>query len=154
LGQGFGNAVGMAVAEAHMAAVFNRDDHPIIDHRTCFICSDGDLMEGISHEAASFAGHFRLCKLVGFYDANHITIDGSTDLTFSDDAARRFEAYGWHVLRVPDVNDLDVLEETISAAWAELDRPTLVIVRTHIGFGSPNRQDTAKAHGEPLGKEE
>ena len=154
LGQGFANAVGMAVAEAHLAAVFNRDGHAIIDHHTWFICSDGDLMEGISHEAASFAGHLRLGKLIGFYDDNHITIDGSTDLTFSDDTARRFEAYGWHVTRVDDVNDLDAIEAAIAAARGEADRPSLVIVRTHIGFGSPNRQDTAKAHGEALGAEE
>ncbi len=154
LGQGFANAVGMAAAEAHLAAVFNRDGHPLIDHRTWFICSDGDLMEGISHEAASFAGHFKLGKLVGFYDDNHITIDGSTDLTFSDDVARRFEAYHWHVQRVPDVNDLDALDEAIAAARAEEARPSLVILRTHIGYGSPHRQDTAKAHGEALGVEE
>jgi transketolase len=154
LGQGLTNAVGMAAAEAHLAAVFNRDGHPIIDHRTWFICSDGDLMEGISHEAASFAGHFRLGKLVGFYDDNHITIDGSTDLTFSDDVAGRFEAYHWHVQRVPDVNDLDALDEAIAAARAEEGRPSLVILRTHIGYGSPHRQDTAKAHGEALGVEE
>ena len=154
LGQGFGNAVGMAVAEAHLAAAFNRPGHDVVDHHTWFICSDGDLMEGISHEAASFAGHFKLGKLIGFYDDNHITIDGSTDLTFSDDVAQRFGAYGWHVLRVTDVNDLDALEQAIEAARAEVHRPSLVIVRTHIGFGAPNRQDTAKAHGEPLGKDE
>jgi transketolase len=154
LGQGFANAVGMAVAEAHLAAVFNRDGHAIIDHHTWFICSDGDLMEGISHEAASLAGHLRLGKLIGFYDDNHITIDGSTDLTFSDDAARRFEAYGWHVTRIEDVNDLDAIDAAIAEARGETDRPSLVIVRTHIGYGSPNRQDTAKAHGEALGAQE
>ena len=154
LGQGFGNAVGMAVAEAHMAAVFNRDAHQIIDHRTWFICSDGDLMEGISHEVASFAGHFQLGKLIGFYDDNHITIDGSTDLTFSDNVAARFEAYGWHIQRVDDINDLDALETAIANATAEHTRPSLVICRTHIGYGSPNRQDTNKAHGEALGRDE
>ena len=154
LGQGFANAVGMAAAEAHLAAVFNREGHPIIDHHTWFICSDGDLMEGISHEAASFAGHFGLGKLIGFYDDNHITIDGSTDLTFSDDSARRFEAYGWHVQRVEDVNDLDALDNAIAAARAETARPSLIVVRTVIGYGSPNRAGTAKAHGEALGVEE
>ncbi|HEX7122194.1 MAG TPA: transketolase [Gemmatimonadaceae bacterium] len=154
LGQGFANAVGMAAAEAHLAAVFNRDGHPIVDHHTWFICSDGDLMEGISHEAASFAGHFRLGKLIGFYDDNRITIDGSTDLTFSEDVAARFESYGWHVQRVADVNDLDAVEAAIAAARAESSRPSLIIARTHIGYGSPNKQDSAKAHGEPLGEEE
>ena len=154
LGQGFANAVGMAAAEAHLAAVFNREGHPIIDHHTWFICSDGDLMEGISHEAASFAGHFGLGKLIGFYDDNRITIDGATDLTFSDDSARRFEGYGWHVQRVADVNDLDALESAIAEARAETARPSLIIVRTVIGYGSPNRAGTAKAHGEALGVEE
>jgi len=154
LGQGFANAVGMAVAEAHLAAEFNRDGHTVIDHHTWFICSDGDLMEGISHEAASFAGHFGLGKLIGFYDDNRISIDGSTDLTLSDDAAERFEAYGWHVQRVADVNDLDAIDEAIGNARAESARPSLIIVRTEIGYGSPNRQGTAKAHGEPLGKDE
>ena len=154
LGQGFTNAVGMAVAEAHLAAVFNKEGHPIVDHHTWFICGDGDLMEGISHEAASFAGHFGLGKLIGFYDDNRITIDGSTDLTFSDDSAKRFEAYGWHVQRVADVNDLDALESAIGAARAETQRPSLIIVKTVIGYGSPNRAGTAKAHGEALGAEE
>ena len=154
LGQGFANAVGMAAAEAHLAAVFNRDGHPIVDHHTWFICGDGDLMEGLSHEAASFAGHFGLGKLIGFYDDNRITIDGGTELTFSDDSARRFEAYGWHVQRVEDVNDLDALDGAIAAARAETARPSLIIVRTVIGFGSPNRAGTAKAHGEALGVEE
>ena len=154
LGQGFANAVGMAAAEAHLAAVFNREGHPIVDHHTWFICGDGDLMEGISHEAASFAGHFGLGKLIGFYDDNRITIDGSTDLTFSDDSAKRFEAYGWHVQRVEDVNDLDALEAAIGVARAETKRPSLIVVRTVIGYGSPNRAGTAKAHGEALGVEE
>jgi transketolase len=152
LGQGIGNAVGMAVAEAHLAAAFNKPDAAIVDHYTYFICSDGDLMEGISHEAASFAGHFKLGKLIGFYDDNHITIDGSTDLTFTDDTAKRFEAYGWHILHISDVNDLAQIEQAIAAAQAETSRPTLVVTRTHIGYGSP-RQDSAKAHGEALGEE-
>jgi transketolase len=154
LGQGFANAVGMAVAEAHLAALFNREGHEVVNHRTWFICSDGDLMEGISHEAASFAGHFKLRKLVGFYDDNRITIDGSTDLTYSDDVTARFQSYGWRVLHVPDVNDLVALDRAIVEAAIDDGRPTLVIVRTHIGYGSPNRQDTARAHGEPLGSDE
>ena len=154
LGQGFANAVGMAAAEAHLAAIFNREGHAIVDHHTWFICSDGDLMEGISHEAASFAGHFQLGKLIGFYDDNRITIDGSTDLTFSEDVATRFEGYGWHVQRVADGNDLDAIDAAIAGAREETARPSLIIVRTHIGYGSPNKQGTAKAHGEPLGKEE
>lgn len=154
LGQGLANAVGMAVAEAHLAAVFNREGHTIVNHFTYFIAGDGCMMEGISHEAASFAGHFELGKLIGFYDDNHISIDGSTDLTFSDDTAKRFEAYGWHVLRVADGNDLDAIDHAIKAGKVETKRPTLVIVRTHIGYGSPNKQDTAKAHGEALGEKE
>ncbi len=154
LGQGVGNSVGFAVAEAHMAATFNRDGHALVDHFTYFICSDGDLMEGVSHEAASFAGHFKLGKLIGFYDDNHITIDGSTDLTFTDDTAKRFEAYGWQVLHVADVNDLDAIDAVVAAAKAETQRPTLVVTRTHIGYGSPNKQDTSSAHGEPLGADE
>ena len=153
LGQGMGNAVGMAVAEAHMGAVFNRDQK-IIDHHVYFIASDGDMMEGLSHEAASFAGHVKLGKLIGFYDDNHITIEGDTALTFSDDTGLRFEAYGWHVQHVADVNDLPALNRAIDAAKAETSRPSLVVVRSHIGYGSPHKHDTAEAHGSPLGKEE
>jgi transketolase len=152
LGQGVGNAVGMAVAEAHLAATFNKADNAIVDHYTYFICSDGDLMEGISHEAASFAGHFKLGKLIGFYDDNRITIDGSTDLTFTDDTSKRFEAYGWQVLHISDVNDLDQIEAAIGEAQSDTERPTMIITKTHIGYGSP-RQDSEKAHGEALGKE-
>jgi transketolase len=154
LGQGIGNAIGMAIAEAHLAAIFNRPGHTVVDHTTWFIASDGDIMEGVSHEAASLAGHLRLGRLIGFYDDNRITIEGATDLAYSDDAAARFTACGWHVQRVDDVNDLDALDRAIEAARAETDRPSLIIVRSHIGYGSPNRQDTAKAHGEPLGAEE
>ena len=154
LGQGIANAVGMALAESHLAARFNRPGHAIVDHCTFFVCSDGDLMEGISHEAASFAGHFRLGKLIGFYDDNHITIDGATELTFTDDTARRFEAYGWQVLRIGDVNHLAQIDAAVEQARADGTRPTLVVTRTHIGFGSPNKQDTSAAHGEPLGAEE
>ncbi len=153
LGQGVGNAVGMAVAEAHLAAAFNRDGHSVVDHHTWFICSDGDLMEGISHEAASFAGHFKLGKLIGFYDDNKITIDGSTDLTYTDDAGKRFEAYGWQVLHIDDVNDLDAIDRVVAQAKADVERPTMVVTRTHIGFGSPKKQGTSAAHGEPLGAE-
>ena len=153
LGQGVGNSVGLAVAEAHMAAVFNRDQK-IIDHHTYFIASDGDMMEGVSHEAASFAGHAKLGKLIGFYDDNHITIEGDTALTFSDDTGLRFEAYGWHIQHVADINDLATLNRAIDAAKAETSRPSLIVVRSHIGYGSPNKHDTAEAHGSPLGKEE
>ena len=153
LGQGFGNAVGMAIAETHMAAVFNREQK-VIDNYTYFICSDGDLMEGVSNEAASIAGHLKLGKLIGFYDDNHITIEGNTDLTFSDDTRRRFEGLGWHVQFVGDVKDLSALDDAIERAKAETTKPSLIIMRTHIGYGSPNKQDTASAHGSPLGAEE
>jgi len=154
LGQGTGNAVGMAIAEAQLAALFNRPGHQIVDHYTYFLASDGDLMEGISHEACSLAGHLKLGKLIGFYDDNHITIDGDTALSFSDDTGKRFEAYGWHVQRVADGNDLDGLDKAIQAAKRVTDQPSLIIVRTHIGWGSPHKQDTAEAHGAPLGAEE
>jgi transketolase len=153
LGQGVGNSVGFAVAEAHMGAVFNREQK-IIDHHIYFIASDGDMMEGISHEAASFAGHAKLGKLIGFYDDNHITIEGDTALTFSDDTAARFAAYGWHTQHVADVNDLAALNKAIDAAKAETSRPSLIVVRSHIGYGSPNKHDTAEAHGSALGPEE
>src|SRR6267143_4503732 len=154
LGQGVGNAVGMAIAETQLAALFNRPGHDVINHHTYFICSDGDLMEGISHEAASIAGHLKLGKLIGIYDDNHITIDGDTSLAFSDDTAKRFEAYGWHVQRVADGNDLSALDAALAAARRTTERPSLVIVRTHIAFGSPGKQDTAEAHGAPLGADE
>ena len=154
LGQGIANAVGMATAEAQLAATFNRDGHAIVDHYTYFICGDGCMMEGISHEAASFAGHFKLGKLIGFYDDNGISIEGKTELTFTDDTAKRFEAYGWQVLHVDDVNDLASIDAAVATAKADTTRPSLVITKTHIGFGSPNRQDTAKAHGEALGATE
>ncbi len=153
LGQGVGNSVGMAVAEAHMGAVFNRDQK-IIDHHVYFIASDGDMMEGVSHESASFAGHARLGQLIGFYDDNHITIEGDTALTFSDDTGKRFEAYDWHVQHVADANDLSALDRAIDAAKAETSRPSLIVVRSHIGYGSPHKHDTAEAHGSPLGQDE
>jgi len=153
LGQGVGNAVGMAVGEAHMAAVFNRDQK-IFDHYVYFIASDGDMMEGVSHESGSFAGHTRLGKLIGFYDDNHITIEGDTALTFSDDTGARWEAYGWHVQHVADVNDLTALNRAIEAAKLETTRPSLIVVRSHIGYGSPHKHDTAEAHGSALGEDE
>jgi len=154
LGQGFANGVGMAIAEAHLAARFNRPGHEIVNHWTYALASDGDLMEGISHEAASLAGHLRLGKLVCCYDDNHITIEGDTGLAFSEDVAQRFASYGWHVQRVADGNDLVAFDAAIRAAKAETARPSLVIVRTHIAWGSPHKQDTAEAHGSPLGAEE
>ena len=154
LGQGFANAVGMAMAERHLAATFNRDGHTIVDHHTWVIASDGDLMEGISHEAASFAGHFGLGKLIVFFDDNRITIDGRTDLTCSDDVAQRFASYGWHVGHVADVNDLAAIDSAIAAARKETSKPSLIVVRSIIGYGSPNRADSAKAHGEALGTAE
>jgi transketolase len=154
LGQGVGNAVGFAVAEAHLAAVFNGGGHRPVDHHTFFIASDGDMMEGVSHEAASLAGHLRLGKLIGFYDDNHITIEGDTALAFGEDVGARYEAYGWQVQHVADGNDLEALDGAIHAAKADTDRPSLVVVRTHIAFGSPNKVDTAEAHGSPLGEDE
>ena len=154
LGQGFATGVGMAIAERHLAARFNKSNHDIVDHYTYGIISDGDLMEGISHEAASFAGHLKLGKLIYLYDDNHISIEGKTDIAFTENRLQRFEAYGWHVQQVEDGNDLQAIEDALTAARNETDRPSLVAVRTSIGFGSPNRQDTAKAHGEPLGDEE
>src|SRR5438477_474295 len=154
LGQGIGNAVGMALAEAHLVQEFNRPGHAIVDHCTYFLASDGDLMEGVSHEACSLAGHLKLGRLIGIYDDNRITIDGKTDLTFSDDTAKRFESYGWHVERVADGNDLGALDAALAAARRVADRPSLVIVRTRIAYGSPHKQDTPEAHGAPLGQEE
>jgi transketolase len=154
LGQGVSNAVGMALAESHLSTIFNKPGHEIIDHYTYFICSDGDMMEGISHEASSFAGHFGFGKLIGFYDDNRITIDGSTELTFTDDTAKRFEAYGWQVLHLPDVNDLDAIDRVIEEAKSNTTQPTFIVTRSHIGYGSPHKQDTAAAHGEALGKDE
>lgn len=153
LGQGFANGVGMAIAREHMAGLYNSDSMELFDHYVYAIVSDGDLMEGISHEAAALAGHLRLGSLIYLYDDNRITIDGSTDLTWSEDHQARFEAYGWHVLTVENGNDVDAVDDAISEAKADL-RPSLIQVRTHIGFGLPTRQDTAAAHGEPPGNEE
>jgi transketolase len=154
LGQGLSNAVGMAIAEEYLASVFNKDDIKLLDHYIYGICSDGDLMEGISHEVGSLAGHLKLGKLIFFYDNNGITIDGSTSLTFTDDVGKRFEAYGWHVQHIEDVNDLNRIEETIKAAQNETSKPSLIVTKTHIGYGSPHKQDSAEAHGSPLGEEE
>jgi len=154
LGQGFANGVGMAIAERFLAARFNRPGHEIVNHYTYAICSDGELMEGVSHEAASLAGHLRLGKLIYLYDDNRISIEGSTDLAFTENRNDRFEAYGWHVQAVDDGNDAAAMEEAIRAAQREKARPSLISVRTHIGYGSPNKQDRASAHGEPLGAEE
>ena len=153
LGQGLTNAVGMAIAERWLAARFNRPDFPLIDHMSYALVSDGDLMEGISHEACSLAGHLGLGKLIFLYDDNHITIDGKTELAFSEDVLKRFDAYGWHTQRV-DGHDPLAVGEAIATAQAETERPSLIACRTTIGFGSPNRAGTAKAHGEPLGVEE
>jgi len=154
LGQGFAGGVGMAIAERFLAARFNRPGHAIVDHFTYGIVSDGDLMEGISHEAASLAGHLGLGKLIYLYDDNHISIEGPTDIAFTEARDLRFEAYGWHVERVEDGNDLDAIEAAIARAREETGRPSLIAVRTHIGFGSPNKADKSSAHGEPLGQEE
>ncbi len=154
LGQGFGNGVGLAMAEAHLAARYNRSGFEIINHFTYGIVSDGDLMEGVASEAASLAGHLRLGKLIYLYDDNRITLSAGTDITFTEDRARRFEAYGWHAQSIDDGNDLSALEQALSSARTETKRPSLILVRTHLGYGSPNKQDSYKAHGSPLGQEE
>ncbi len=154
LGQGISNAVGFAIAEAHLAARFNRPGHVIVDHHTWVLASDGDLMEGVAAEACSLAGHLRLGKLHVLYDDNRVSLAGTTSLTFTEDVGRRFEAYGWHVARVEDGNDLAALEQALRAAAAVGDRPSLVMVRTHLGYGAPHKQDTFEAHGAPLGAEE
>ncbi len=155
LGQGLMNAVGMAIAEAHLAAVYNTKEQKIIDHNTYVFCSDGDFMEGASHEAASIAGHFGLGKLIVLYDDNHITIEGNTSLTYSDDVAKRFESYHWHVQNLGDKgNDIKAISDAFENAKNETTKPSLIILRTHIGYGSPNKQDKPEAHGSPLGAEE
>lgn len=154
LGQGFANGVGFAVAEAWLAARYNRPGHKIIDHYTYAICSDGDLMEGVSQEAASLAGHLQLGKLIYLYDQNHISLAGATNIDFTEDVARRFEADGWHTRAVPDGNDTEDVAKAIEEAQAEQQRPSLILVRTHIGYGSPHKQDNFSSHGSPLGEEE
>jgi transketolase len=154
LGQGFANAVGMAIAQEYLSSLFNKPDVKILDHFIYGICSDGDLMEGISHEAASLAGHLKLGKLIFFYDDNGITIDGKTSLAFSENIQKRFEAYNWQVLNIDDVNDLLQIDKAVEQAQKETSKPTLIITKTHIGYGSPNKHDTSSAHGSPLGEEE
>jgi len=153
LGQGFANGIGFAIAEAHLAAVFNRPEFPLINHYTYGLVTDGDLMEGVVAEAASLAGHLRLGKVIYLYDDNRISIDGSTDLTFTENRGARFEAYGWHVLKVDDGNDVNAVDMAIQQA-KEDPRPSLIVCRTHIGYGLPTKQDTAAAHGSPPGDEE
>jgi transketolase len=154
LGQGFGNGVGMAMAEAFFSARYNRPGHQIIDHTTYVLASDGDLMEGVAAEAASLAGHLRLGKLIVLYDDNHITLSAATDLTFTEDVKKRFSAYGWHTQSVEDGNDLVAIERAIKAARRNTEKPSLILMHTHLGYGSPNKQDTFEAHGSPLGVEE
>jgi len=154
LGQGIAMSVGMAMAEAHLAATFNKEDISIVDHYTYALVSDGDLMEGISHEAASFAGHLGLGKLIALYDSNDISLDGELDRSFSDNTEQRFKAYGWQVLRVEDGNDLESLRKAIKEAQANTDQPTLIEVKTVIGYGSPNKSASAASHGAPLGSDE
>ncbi|HYM68732.1 MAG TPA: transketolase [bacterium] len=154
LGQGAGNSVGMAIAERWLAATFNRPGHSIVDHYTYAITSDGDLMEGVAAEAASLAGHLRLGRLIWLYDANLVTLSATTSVTYTEDVGRRFEGYGWHVQHVADGNDLAAVDRALTTARAAEDHPSLVIVRTHLGYGSPHRQDTFQAHGEPLGDDE
>ena len=154
LGQGCGNSVGFAIAQRWLAAHFNRDGHDLFDYRIYTFCSDGDLMEGVSNEAASVAGHLGLSNLIWLYDNNHITIEGNTSLAFSDDVATRFLGWHWNVQHVGDANNLDALDQAIKIARKETERPSLIIVDSHIGWGSPHRQDTKEAHGEALGEEE
>lgn len=155
LGQGFMNAVGMAMAEAHLAARFNRPEHEIVNHYTYVFCGDGDLMEGASHEAASLAGHLGLGKLICLYDDNHISIEGETEITYSDDVRMRFESYHWHVIDLGEKgNDVSAIANAFLQAKNVADRPSMILLRTHIGFGSPNKQDTPGVHGSPLGEEE
>ena len=154
LGQGFANAVGMAMTERHLAAVFNRSNQKIVDHHTYVMCGDGDLMEGVASEVASLAGHLGLGKLICIYDDNKISIEGGTELAFTENVAARFKAYRWHVLRVNDGNDLPAIRIALQEAKAETEKPSLIVMRTHIAYGSPNKQDTAGAHGAPLGEDE
>ncbi len=154
LGQGFANAVGIAIAEQFLSSVFNKEKHDVIDHHTYVILGDGCMEEGITSEAASLAGHLELGKLIAFYDDNGISIDGSTTITFTEEVSKRYEAYHWHVVDVADPNDLEAVDHAIRVAKSVIDKPSLIVCHTHIGYGSPNKQDTAKAHGNPLGKDE
>jgi transketolase len=154
LGQGFANGVGMAIAEQNLAVRYNRPGFNIVDHFTYSLVSDGDLMEGVASEAASLAGHLKLGKLIYLYDNNHVTLSAATDITFTENCAARFKAYGWHVQSVENGNDLAAIEKAIRKAQLATEKPSLILIRTHIGFGSPNKQDTYEAHGAPLGVEE
>jgi len=154
LGQGISNAVGMAIAEAHLAAQYNRPGHEIINHHTYVIATDGDLMEGVASEACSIAGHLGLGKLIVLYDDNHISLAGTTSLTFTEDVGQRFTAYGWHVQHVPDGNDLDALDRAVRVAQSMPNQPSLIAVRTIIGYGAPHKENTFEAHGSPLGPDE
>ncbi|NOX57775.1 MAG: transketolase, partial [Planctomycetes bacterium] len=154
LGQGAANSVGMAIAEKWLGAYFNRPEHTIVDHRVYAVLGDGCMMEGITSEAASFAGHQQLDNLIWFYDSNQITIEGGTDLAFSENVAARFEAYGWFTQSIESIEDADALSSAIEKAQGEPNRPSLIITPTVIGYGAPTRQNTSKAHGEPLGDEE
>src|SRR5512143_3564635 len=154
LGQGVATSVGMAIAQRWLAATYNRPGFDLFDHKVYVLCSDGDMMEGIGCEAASLAGHLKLSNLCWIYDDNHISIEGSTSLTFTEDVATRFLGYGWSVIRVSDANDLTGLARAYQTFHDTADRPTLIIVRSHIGYGAPHKQDTREAHGEPLGAQE
>jgi len=154
LGQGFANAVGMAIVEAQLAARYNRPDYTVIDHATYVLASDGDLMEGVASEAASLAGHLRLGKLTCLYADNRVTLAAGTDITFTEDRAKRFQAYGWHTVSVADGGDLAAIDAALHAARADATRPSLILVRTHLGYGSPHKQDSFDAHGSPLGDDE
>ncbi|MCK5564255.1 MAG: transketolase [Planctomycetes bacterium] len=154
LGQGVANAVGMAIAQKYLAARYNRQGHDICDYKIYTIAGDGCLQEGVSSEASSLAGHLGLNNLIAIYDDNHITIDGETDMSFTEDVAKRYEAYGWHVIKVPSGNDIKAFDKAVEKAKASTDKPTLIQYRSHIGYGSPNKQDSASAHGSPLGADE
>src|SRR5213595_3148541 len=154
LGQGFANGVGMAMGAPHLGAKFNKEEFPLIDHYVYAIVSDGDLMEGVASEAASLAGHLKLGKLICLYDDNRVTLSAGTDIAFSEDRAARFAAYGWQTIEVGDGNDIAAIEAALRSARDDTTRPSLILVRTHIGFGSPNKQDTFEVHGSPLGADE
>ena len=154
LGQGISNAVGIAMAEAWFAARFNKPGHTIVDHYTYGICGDGDLMEGVAQEATSLAGHLRLGKLIFLYDSNHISLAGQTRLCYTEDVAKKFEAIDWHVVKVEEGNNVEMIAAAIEESKAQVAKPSLIIVHTHIGYGSPKKQDSFEAHGNPLGEEE
>src|SRR4030095_16949861 len=154
LGQGIATSVGMAIGQKWLASRYNKPDFTIFDYNIYAVCGDGCLMEGVGSEAASLAGHLRLDNLCWIYDNNHISIEGDTHITFTEDVAARFLAYRWNVLRVGDANDLQRIEDAIAVFRETKDRPTLIILDSHIGYGSPNKVDSAAAHGEPLGEDE